>query len=232
METSDFSQSRLIAWSEAHAFAMTLILGGIGFFGLAIGVLGMVALLSFMVLIGLCRRQWTPRGDFGAANVLTLLRLMGIAILLVAPAPDKFIFSTLALLLLVMDAADGYIARRLGTASEFGAFFDKEVDAFFMLALCVSLYAEHRFQAWILVPGALRYAFVLLLRMVKPRHASERRSALGRWIYALTMMALIIAFLPFPRLAFVLVATMTVALVYSFLLSLWHCYGPFAYPLR
>jgi phosphatidylglycerophosphate synthase len=65
---------------------------------------------------------------------------------------------TLAATALVLDCVDGWLARRTGTASEFGARFDMEVDAFLIavLSCCVarSLGPE------VLLIGLARYAFV------------------------------------------------------------------------
>lgn len=58
---------------------------------------------------------------------------------------------------LVLDAIDGWVARRSGTASALGAHFDAEVDAFLILVL--SVYVARSSGAWVLAIGAARYAF-------------------------------------------------------------------------
>ena len=60
---------------------------------------------------------------------------------------------------LVLDAADGWVARRTGTSSAFGNRFDGEVDAFLILVL--SVYVAPRFGAWVLAAGLVRYAFAM-----------------------------------------------------------------------
>jgi phosphatidylglycerophosphate synthase len=64
----------------------------------------------------------------------------------------------LASVALVLDAVDGQVARRTGTASELGARFDMEVDAFLILIL--SVYVAGPYGAWVLAIGLMRYAFV------------------------------------------------------------------------
>ena len=64
----------------------------------------------------------------------------------------------LAVVALALDAADGWVARRTGTASALGARFDGEVDAFLIAAL--SVYAAPTYGAWVLAIGAARYAFL------------------------------------------------------------------------
>jgi phosphatidylglycerophosphate synthase len=64
---------------------------------------------------------------------------------------------TLAVIALVLDAVDGWVARHTRTASPFGARFDMEVDAFLILVLSVDV--ARSAGAWVLAIGAARYAF-------------------------------------------------------------------------
>jgi phosphatidylglycerophosphate synthase len=64
---------------------------------------------------------------------------------------------TLSSLALVLDAVDGWVARWSRTASELGARFDGEVDAFLILGL--SVYVAGSVGAWVLLIGLARYAF-------------------------------------------------------------------------
>lgn len=59
---------------------------------------------------------------------------------------------------LLLDALDGVVARRTGTASEDGARLDMEVDAALLLVLSVA--AAGPLGAWVLLVGGMRYAFV------------------------------------------------------------------------
>src|SRR4029453_16918174 len=65
---------------------------------------------------------------------------------------------TLADVALVLDLVDGWVARRTGRATERGARFDGEVDAFLILAL--SVYVAPGCGAWVLAIGAARYLFL------------------------------------------------------------------------
>jgi phosphatidylglycerophosphate synthase len=66
---------------------------------------------------------------------------------------------TLAVVALVLDAVDGQVARRTGTATAFGARFDMEVDA--SLILVLSVYVTRPIGGWALTIGVMRYAFVV-----------------------------------------------------------------------
>ena len=60
---------------------------------------------------------------------------------------------------LVLDAVDGQVARRTGTATSLGGFFDGEVDAFLILLL--SIVVSQDYGSWVLLIGAARYALLL-----------------------------------------------------------------------
>jgi phosphatidylglycerophosphate synthase len=61
---------------------------------------------------------------------------------------------------LVLDGVDGWVARRFGTATEFGARFDMETDALLILVLSALCFRYDKAGAWILAAGLMRYAFV------------------------------------------------------------------------
>ena len=83
-----------------------------------------------------------------AAGVAALAVVSGNAALVVA----------LASVALALDLVDGWVARRTGTATPFGARFDGEVDAFLILAL--SVYVAPEYGWWVLAIGAARYVFL------------------------------------------------------------------------
>lgn len=60
---------------------------------------------------------------------------------------------------LVLDPLDGFAARRTGQASYFGAVFDQEVDAAFVLSAGLYFWLACGVNLWILIPGILRYLF-------------------------------------------------------------------------
>jgi phosphatidylglycerophosphate synthase len=109
---------------------------------------------------GLARRHG---GRLGPASWLTLARAT-LAVGVAALAADSFahdtpvaLLVTLAAVALALDAADGWVARRTGTATGLGARFDGEADAFLILAL--SVYVAPAYGAWVLAIGAARYLF-------------------------------------------------------------------------
>ena len=137
------------------AVAGTVGLGATGWLaGTACGLLTAAALVH-----GLSR---SGSGVLGAANRVTLTRatLVGgvtalVADALLGPANVAAVVG-LAVVALILDGVDGWVARRTGTASALGARFDMEVDAFLILVL--SAYVAQSVGPWVLAIGAARYA--------------------------------------------------------------------------
>ena len=112
--------------------------------------------------------QHLPLERFGAANRVTLLRA-GIAALVAGligradPNPSLgWLIAALTGLALLLDGVDGWLARRCGLDSPFGARFDLEVDAFLILVMAALVYQLDKAGGWVLLSGALRYGFVAL----------------------------------------------------------------------
>ena len=66
---------------------------------------------------------------------------------------------TLCTVALVLDAVDGQVARRSGTATALGGRIDGEVDAFLILLLSIAV--SQVYGGWVLAVGAARYALLL-----------------------------------------------------------------------
>jgi phosphatidylglycerophosphate synthase len=148
--------------------------------GLMVGSAALVALLAALAAtVGLGWFAWgvglacgvvttvgVARGgarELGPADLITLVRAV-LTCALAALVADSFVHGAavvalvaLAVVALVSDAVDGWVARRTGTVSKFGARFDGEVDAFLILVL--SVYVADAVHGWVLAIGLARYAF-------------------------------------------------------------------------
>lgn len=172
-------------------------------------------------------RRGYPHLRLGACNTITTMRA-ALALTLIAPllagAPMGKAVAGLAALGLVLDGLDGWMARRSGLASEFGARFDMEVDALLALILSLHLLAGGRIGPEILILGLPRYLFSglgwLMPWMAGPLPPSLRR----KLICVLQMLVLIVlqtdAIPPGPALASVGIAS--ALLLWSFAIdTLW-----------
>ena len=150
--------------------------------------------LSFLGLVGNAVGRWTPSGRFGPANAVTVGRLF--LLLLLATFAHRLSSSVLAagfLLALLLDVLDGYVARQGGHASAFGASFDVEVDAVFVLFVGYLLWLRAGLGFWALGAGLLRYIYVLTLVLVPPSGTDRVRSRLGRAAFVVTASCLLLA---------------------------------------
>jgi phosphatidylglycerophosphate synthase len=139
------------------------VLAGTAGLGAAGWVVGVACAMTMAA--ALARGLARGRDDrLGPASWVTLARAT-LAVGVAALAADSFAHGTpvallvaLAAVALALDAVDGSVARRGGTASTLGARFDGEVDAFLILAL--SVYVAPAAGAWVLAIGAARYLFL------------------------------------------------------------------------
>lgn len=218
---------RLRHWSEQHAMLMALGIGG-ALLDRAGALLAAIAAGSFLGLLLRFRGEWTPRGRFGAANTITLARVLGSGVLILGADQAGAWTAILAATMLLADGLDGWAARSFGDGSAFGELFDHEADAFFLLALCLALFLGHRLEGWILLPGALRYGFVLFMWLARP---PQRRVAGNRYTRALgtgAVIALMLCLLPVGAACAPLAGVASFALVASFAFSTLALYRPSA----
>jgi phosphatidylglycerophosphate synthase len=129
-------------------------------------------------------------GQLGKANTLTAARLLLLAaVLAFAPGAGLWVAST-AFLVYVLDGVDGWLARRHGEASAFGAQLDMECDAHAVLLLSLHLVLVRGFGVWVLICGVLRPVYVAARWVFGPGQVRERRSSWGRWVYSLVIVSL------------------------------------------
>jgi phosphatidylglycerophosphate synthase len=130
-------------------------------------------------------KPFHPRRNFGAANTVTLARSAMVALMAgLAATPggmqgSSVVLFGLAVAVLGLDGLDGWLARRRETVSAFGARFDMEIDALFILVLCATAILAGKVGPWVLAIGLMRYAFIAAGMMVPaltaPLPASQRR---------------------------------------------------------
>ncbi len=130
-----------------------------------LGPLGWLAGTAYGVVVGALLNHGLHRSSarsLGPADVVTLGRsaLVGCVTALVVDTAGQEIVAmvVIASVALALDAVDGQVARRTGTCSPLGARFDMEVDAYLILIL--SVVVAQSLGPWVLMIGAMRYAFV------------------------------------------------------------------------
>ena len=167
---------RLVGQGARRAIRLATILGLLATAGLlgvlsatvGLGIAGWIAGLAAGAAAAALITTARMRSDQPAihpADWVTLTRALliaGVAGLvadsLVRPVSSTALV-TVASVALALDAVDGQVARRTGTANPLGTRLDGEVDAFLILLL--SIFVSEKYGSWVLVIGAARYALLL-----------------------------------------------------------------------
>jgi phosphatidylglycerophosphate synthase len=191
-----------------------------------------LAIFGAMIAVALVTiREDHPFPHFGAANWVTMTRgvLVALAASLIAePARSAVAWLLIGVTATVagLDGIDGWLARRTRMSSAFGARFDMETDAFFMLVLAVAVWRHDKAGIWVIAIGLMRYGFVAA-RWAWPWLAQPLRStrrgkavAIGQFVF------LGIALLPvMPAASAALACGLGLAaLAWSFALDVWFLY--------
>jgi phosphatidylglycerophosphate synthase len=208
------SERFLRRWSALHGVGVLLATG------IALATRSLPVLLAGAVSIAILAVMWrrleardgTSKIAFGvgAANAITLGRVALLGIGAVVAERSLVALGVLAFAAFVLDAVDGWVARRRGEASTFGARLDVEADAFAMIVLATALFVTRTAPFWVLAVGLVRFVYVVFRAACGVEKTVERRSRLGRWIFFTAMTSLIAGCLPLapqPRTIFLEIGT-------------------------
>jgi phosphatidylglycerophosphate synthase len=207
---------KLRDWSRIHAALLVLATALSARLGTPLP-LACLGFLSFVGLFWLARGRFTSSSGFGPANALTLLRLALVIGLAGVLGPVSLAQCALmAGVVLLLDGVDGWVARKTRSASAFGAQFDMETDAFFVLMTSLVLWLSGRLGYWILCGGLLRPLYVLWLWALPAPDSEEPRSNLGRLAFLCFAGGLVVALASSSSGADALAVLGTVAVTLSF----------------
>lgn len=148
---------------------VVLIIGSVALLGtLAVGAfeiaIGLVFFLGASGVVGVGLWRGFAHSAFGWCNTVTLLRLAMVGIFgvgLIGGVTPSWPLFAFAIVTLSLDGVDGWLARREGLTSDFGARFDMEVDAIFALVLAVLAFSNGTAGAYVLILGLPSYLFLV-----------------------------------------------------------------------
>jgi len=123
---------------------------------------------------------------------------------------------TLSTVALLLDAVDGQVARRTGTATPLGARLDMETDAFLILLLSIAVSQDY--GSWVLLIGAARYGLLLAGWMIPWLAAPLPPRYWGKVVAAVQGIVLTVAVsgVPGRRIGMIAVAAALLLLAESF----------------
>ncbi len=165
-------------------------------------------------------------------NFITIARLLSVPLIVWLMIADRFFEATLLFILAgISDAADGFIAKRFGAASELGAYLDPIADKALLVSVFVTLGFKGLLPAWlivlavsrdILIIGGLLLAYILSNPMeVRPLWISKINTTAQ-----IVLIALILGersgatiFMPFLTTTVLAVAALTVASAAAYLIE-------------
>ena len=180
----------------------------------------------FAVMMALAvrgRAAHHPFPTIGPANLVTgvraLLAALAAALIAEPVSPEVGWLAVSGTVILAgLDGVDGWLARRTGLASRFGAQFDMETDAFFILVLSILVWRHGKAGAWVMLCGLMRYGFAaagwVLPWMSRPLRSTIR----GKTVAVLQMAGLALALAPVvsPPLSTGVASATLAALAWSF----------------
>ena len=182
---------------------------------------GLYALVGILIFRHLPATMPSP--GLGAANRVTLTRaavILSVAALVPQPqallATARWWIIAASSLAMALDGVDGWMARRTGGATTFGARFDMELDSFLMLVLAALVWRSGQVAPWVLALGLPRYLFVAAGRVwpwLRAPLPPRRRRQAGCVIQGIALMTCLGPIVPPPLAA--AVAGVTLGLLVS-----------------
>ncbi len=185
-------------WSNQHCLFAVLATGFASYFNAA-SLLVIFFSTSFTLLWAY---NWRTLANFkyfaGGANWITFSRFCIISLVMVmAQQLPLWVTATLVAVAVLLDVADGIYAKLTQQTSDFGAMFDMEVDAFFVLAMGFYFYNLEGFGLWVLFPGLLRYLYRLAVMAFADKDFKETRKSYAVFLAGLNFFLLALA-VPLP----------------------------------
>lgn len=162
-------------------------------------------------------------------NLLTLLRVFLIPffiLLFYLPFPASHLAaSAVFALAAATDWLDGYLARKLGQSTPFGAFLDPVADKL-MVAVALVLLVEEHANLWLTLPSVIIIGREIVVSALREwmaelgARAHVAVSSLGKWKTAAQMAALVILLANAPVISFWVVTGYSL-LIIAAALTLW-----------
>jgi phosphatidylglycerophosphate synthase len=182
--------------------------------------------ILFITVGGIAGAQHSHTG-FGPANTVTTVRavLAGLVAGLIGhTATHETLWAVIGVtvLMALLDGIDGALARSTRMASTYGARFDMETDAAFILVLSILVWQQGKAGPWVLACGLMRYLFVAAGWVFHWLAAPLRATRRGRVVAVVQVLGLGVALAPVipPAMSAAVAAGTLAALAWSFAIDI------------
>lgn len=215
----------LLKWNRSHAFLVILATLACLYLKSMTPLLACAVLSITFFCINQKKSWWHFSPKPGWANLMTLFRFF---ILILSFAylinQENMLMAYVLILFLILDAFDGYLARKFDQVSDFGKYLDMETDALYVSLITLHLYQDGYLDFWIVLIGLLRYVNVLAEYLFVKKEALDPRLKVAVYIAVALFIALLTP-LFFPRFVYfpiVLIASLLVSasFIYTFIYKL------------
>lgn len=162
-------------------------------------------------------------------NILTVFRIVVIPFFVLAYylpfSWSNELTAILFLLAAITDWFDGYLARKMGQMSSFGAFLDPVADKLMVAAALVLLVAKYN-EAWLVIPGVVIIGREILISALREwmaelgKRATVKVSYVGKVKTTVQMIAIIVL-LSQPAIYTTLTIIGIVLMYLATILTLW-----------
>ena len=212
-----------VKYLQASFFTFTIILGSIALGTAKLWVLFPWIVLSSIVLIYHYKdeKPWLLIPNW--VTCLRLILLLGIILFWQELSLAELSLAVFSIV--ILDFIDGFIAKRYHMKSEFGAIFDAETDALFVLVMSITLVFKHEFSFWLTGMGFLRFIFGLYFTFAPATYNVESVKFGNRNLYSVIAgsVLVLLAFCTLLTITWVyrLLLFCNLLLIFSFLHSVY-----------
>jgi phosphatidylglycerophosphate synthase len=208
---------KLIHWNTYHGFV--LLAASVAFiFEHYLLFFIVPAIISFFFLFYFSHKELKNLKPYaGWANRITLIRYLAtVALALGYTNLSNLQIAILLGFIIPLDGIDGYLARKRQEQTTMGAYFDMEVDVFFVCIASCILFVRGLSGYEILIIGFFRYFYVPMTYLLGLRYIKEQRTKIGPVIAVFVFAVITISFVVPDVYRKVLVYSALILLIISF----------------
>lgn len=174
--------SAVLKWNSVHAVILMACSVTVFVFGTPVFV-ALAGAASFAVFFRLSGVFSRFRERNGYAHGITLIRLvMTLLIGFLYFLLSNGVIAAAAAVIVLLDALDGYLAKKYHSESPEGSYFDMETDALYVCVLCSVIYIRGFIGPWVLLAGFARYIYVVILLLAGYGNREEPSALFSRLV--------------------------------------------------